>query len=604
MADLNILDIAQLGANLSSSLDLQAETCRKSRTKGIPKLLSLVNSTSSTLRKLHELSHQAPDAFTEVCINDINGLATKCRVLYEGILVLLVNRDEQHDENKEIGRMNNEQVESLLSSLTNKSFSNYKIWEWLDPRLKICQQELQQVKYELMMRVLLGSIAQFQLSTNTRSHGDWERERSMRLSAENMAKRRGTYHKKFKEKRDRWTKKDTPSSSARTSTEEKRSVTTDSSSVTAAPTSVQDKAIPDEDKSRDVGKDVSSKVSNVSDTINPTPDDEEENTTKSSDTTSYLCAAPKTWFQRLFSRKSCDEWCYEDIEAYTLHIRNGRQHVAKLPLEEKEIIPTLRKLTTKNFWNKRTSVMEQYASFDQTVRQDIDKAISTARRKSVREMTLIALSARKTVSSAGIDNRVSYTSEMSITIFFKLGELYAPIWIIDTNNEKWGIPYTSCETVKMLRDLIPTIGRFPIMMPPGMSSGKYCIYTEDRITVTPETWDSIRRPGMILRLTTMGYCPPPPWCVPFGRPPAVGPPPPMPALPKRSTMGDIYQEINDLLKLSDSWAPDEETLKPTGLGNLFRLWTNAVDPEAEDCSDSDWSYYSGTDSCSSTDIAD
>lgn len=163
MADLNILDIAQLGANLSSSLDLQAETCRKSRTKGIPKLLSLVNSTSSTLRKFHELSHQAPDAFTEVCINDINGLATKCRVLYEGILVLLVNRDEQHDENKEIGRMNNEQVESLLSSLTNKSFSNYKIWEWLDPRLKICQQELQQVKYELMMRVLLGSIAQFQL---------------------------------------------------------------------------------------------------------------------------------------------------------------------------------------------------------------------------------------------------------------------------------------------------------------------------------------------------------------------------------------------------------------------------------------------------------
>ncbi|KAM0304159.1 hypothetical protein ACHAPM_002231 [Fusarium culmorum] len=500
--------------------------------------------------------------------------------------------------------MNNQQVKSLLSSLTNKSFSSYKIWEWLDPRLKICQQELQQVKYELMMRFLLGSIAQFQLSTTTRSPGDWERERSMRLSAENMAKRRGAYHKKFKEKRERWTKKDIPSSSARTSIEEKRSVTTDSSSITAAPPSVPDKTtIAHEDKTEDIGKDVKPEVSNASDTINPTPDDEEDNATKSSDTSSYLCTAPKTLFQRLFSRKSCDEWCYEDIEAYTLHIRNGRQHVAKLPLEEKEIIPILRKLTTKHFWNKRTSVMEQYASFDQTVRQDIDKAISTAKRKSVREMTLIALSARKTVSSVGIDNRVSYTSEMSITIFFKLGESYAPIWIIDTNNEKWAVPYTSCETVKMMRDLIPTIGRFPIMMPPGISSGKYCIYTKDRITVTPETWDSIRRPGMILRLTTMGYCPPPPWCVPFGRPPVVGPPP-IPALPKRSTIGDIYQEMNDLLKLSDSRAPDEETLKPTGLGNLFRLWTNAVDPEAEDCSDSDWSYYSGTDSCSSTDIAD
>ncbi|UZP43140.1 hypothetical protein NXS19_010956 [Fusarium pseudograminearum] len=134
MADLNILDIAQLGARLSSSLDLQTETYHEARQNGIPNLLSLIYSTSSTLRKLHELSQQTPDAFTEVCKNDINGLANACRVLYEGILVLLVHRDEQHDENKEIGRLSNERVECLLSSLTNKTFSNYKTWQWLSLR--------------------------------------------------------------------------------------------------------------------------------------------------------------------------------------------------------------------------------------------------------------------------------------------------------------------------------------------------------------------------------------------------------------------------------------------------------------------------------------
>jgi hypothetical protein len=163
MADLNISGIAQLGSNLSSSVDLQAETCRKARRNGFPKLVSLINSTSSTLQKVHELSQQSPDVFTQVCVNDINGLASTCRVLYEGILFLLVNRDENQEDGKEVGRMKQDQVESLLSSLMHKNFSGDKTWEWLDPRLEICQQELKQVKFELTLRFLLGSIAKFQL---------------------------------------------------------------------------------------------------------------------------------------------------------------------------------------------------------------------------------------------------------------------------------------------------------------------------------------------------------------------------------------------------------------------------------------------------------
>jgi hypothetical protein len=168
-----------------------------------------------------------------------------------------------------------------------------------------------------------------------------------------------------------------------------------------------------------------------------------------SDTTFSADTPSQNWCQRLFSRNSQDEWKYEDIEAYTLNIKNGDKHVAKLPLEEGEIRPALRKLTTKHFWKSRPSLMEQYASLDHVLRQGVDEAISTAKREKSRDMTLVAMSARKIDSSAGINSRVCYTSEVSITLFLSLGAPYAPIYIIGLNKEKWTVPYTSCETVKV-----------------------------------------------------------------------------------------------------------------------------------------------------------
>jgi hypothetical protein len=163
MAGLDIQGIAQLGPNLASSLDLHAEACYKARRNGLPKLVSLVHSTCSTLQKLHDLSQQGPKVFTGVCINDINALAATCDILYKGILILLVERSEYLERDNDIGHMTKERVEHLLCCLTKKTFSMAKTWEWLDPRLKICEQELTQVKFELMLRLLVVSIAQFQL---------------------------------------------------------------------------------------------------------------------------------------------------------------------------------------------------------------------------------------------------------------------------------------------------------------------------------------------------------------------------------------------------------------------------------------------------------
>jgi hypothetical protein len=155
----------------------------------------------------------------------------------------------------------------------------------------------------------------------------------------------------------------------------------------------------------------------------------------------------------------------------------------------------------------------------------------------------------------------------------------------------------------MIKDSMPNLGAFFCCSKyQEFLSGQYDIYTDNNVNVTPETWDSVRRPGMTLRLRCLadpssGLGPPLPW-------PNVA----RPVLPSFTTnqtshkgvvMKEIYQEMNDLLKLSRSWTPDKATMKDPGLGYFLRLWTNAIDPEAEDRSDEqsslfDWSESSET----------
>lgn len=106
----------------------------------------------------------------------------------------------------------------------------------------------------------------------------------------------------------------------------------------------------------------------------------------------------------------------------------------------------------------------------------------------------------------------------------------------------------------------------------------YKLYNGKTI-VTEHNWNSLRRPGMTLKM-------------------AIGPPPfsPHPRGPVRvpniitipkppKVTKEIYQEVNKLLNVSRSWTPDAESLKGFGIGHLLRLWTNAVDPDNGDDSD-------------------
>jgi hypothetical protein len=153
-----------------------------------------------------------------------------------------------------------------------------------------------------------------------------------------------------------------------------------------------------------------------------------------------------------------------------------------------------------------------------------------------------------------------------------------------------------------------------------IQGGNFVICTQNGVAIAPEAWESIRRPGMVLKVISKimpphGHLPQPP---PGMCPPVAGnvvhvsvPPKPLkPAQPRPPKMKLIHLEMKDMLQVSYPLFP-EEAFK-LELGELLGLWTNAIDcfiePESDDLS-ADWSSSStlstfSSDSDSSRDIAD
>ncbi|KAH7194396.1 hypothetical protein DER44DRAFT_677087 [Fusarium oxysporum] len=508
MADHTLDAVAQLGTSLASKLNLHSEGCRKSRQR-LPKLVSLVNSTASTIRQIHELVQQNDKIFTEACMKDINSLAAKCRAIYVGVLTLVAKKTQSVSGDKDAKTLSAEQVEELLACLANMSVWRTEAWNWLEPRLKICQQELKQVKFELVLRYLLGSIARLQMDTSTAV-----------LPPRVSVVGGDSFNEKVK-------------------------------TETVATEKESSEAI-------------------------------SENTIQNK----QLDNSPRNWFQRLFSFSHKEDWKNEDIMAFVLDMSHANKLITRLELDDKELKANLSKLTSSRLWKSRPNLVEQYSALDQNVRQDVDNAIIVAKRKSTREMTLVAMVAKKSDSqkAANKGSGFHYAPDLNITLYFKLGAELEPIYLNDCQCRRLELPYTSCATFKMMRDLMTQMNWGPgTHVSHQIMNGRYDLCTSDGLAVIPQTWDSVRRPGMTL---TLKLWPPP--IAPGPPRPRMYPPPPVGHVPRTSKyldeMKEAYHEVVELLGLAGAWTPDQDAVK-SGLGDLLRLWTNAIDPHTEDCSD-------------------
>lgn len=158
----DIGSVAKLGVSLGSCLELHSESGFKSR-QLLPKLVAVVNSTALTLGKIQHLIQENGQVFTEAGVNDIESLTTTCRKIYNGILIMLVQHTRSVKGDKDVTRLSEGQAETLLACVTYTAIWSHKSWDWLELRLKYCQHLLTQVKFELMIRYLLGCIANHQL---------------------------------------------------------------------------------------------------------------------------------------------------------------------------------------------------------------------------------------------------------------------------------------------------------------------------------------------------------------------------------------------------------------------------------------------------------
>lgn len=150
-----------------------------------------------------------------------------------------------------------------------------------------------------------------------------------------------------------------------------------------------------------------------------------------------------------------------------------------------------------------------------------------------------------------------------------------------------------------------------------MKEGKYVFCTDDGTVILHEAWESLRRPGMTLNIQLVGIGIPSGWPgfvsnpqrrIPpkIIRPTNIGPSGNLPSANTTTsdsssaytcaspTMKQIHGEMEELLRLSDSWSPDPDTIG-TGLGRLLGLWTNALDPHVNvtEDSESEWTCSTG-----------
>jgi hypothetical protein len=315
-----------------------------------------------------------------------------------------------------------------------------------------------------------------------------------------------------------------------------------------------------------------------------------------------LTSAFKSWLKRLLLRDT-NEWTDQDLEVWQVDIGlpfpepPSKRH-RKLEIDDRQIRSSLAQATSHRKWKKAPELIEQYASLDQRVRRQIDKAIEAAKKSSYRETTWIAMS----VTNDPSKSRAVIQAEASISLFFRLGQEVEPIYIIGPPNGKIPFPYASCETLEMIREMVAKVWHMTYFI----HAGNYVICTEDGTVIVPEAWELIRRPGMTLKVFPKivpmpGHPLPPRMCPPGPRivtsVPA-RPKPPKPKQPRPPKMKPIHLEMKDMLQVSYPFFP-EETFK-LGLKGLLERWTNAIDSFIEsdsDVSSTDWTGSSSSASC-------
>ncbi|KAF5615418.1 hypothetical protein F52700_13388 [Fusarium sp. NRRL 52700] len=598
MAHNDIEPVAKLGLSLATSLQIQSEANRRARQR-LPKLTNLINSTALTLIKLDDLIQENADTFTKPCLEDISSLTATSEKIYIGILIVLVRQTESIVGDKEISVITREETGKYLQCMAHTTVWRYEPWETLEVQL---------------------SIAQYQMRPQPRVPGTFETELTFRQLAGQVASQRAGHYKYWSKKVDKWTIVAPPLLSSNVSLSDVKSTCTVSSTPTIAVETTVEEVTPvgtrpiTPTQTVELAKDTEVSAEADAEAITNQPPVDRE---PAKEHESGLMTAARDWIKRKLMPGSHDEWNGQDLEVWQIDLgahfsSEASKTFKRLELDDRHVRSALSQATPKSRWRKRPGMVEQYDSLDQRVRQRIDEAIDEAKQSSSRERIWIAMSIAKPPFKNRLEAAVQ--ADASISLFFRLGEDVEPIHVLEPQSgRKLTVPYASCKDLNVLRKRLSGL----ILGYPAthiLKEGKYIFCADDGTVILSEAWASLRRPGMTLKIQSVGVhpggpgffhppggirpnIPSPPGLRPGGyRPPASNTTSDSSSTRSCSslTMKQCHSEMEELLRLSELWSPDPDTIG-TGLGKLLGLWTNALDPHADLVSDldSEWSCSTG-----------
>ncbi|KAM5354701.1 hypothetical protein ACJ41O_001348 [Fusarium nematophilum] len=570
----SLADIAAFGHKLSISLQTLVESSYGN--SNLVGTIFHVSSTASSLVQIQETLDKDRDAafpiFQEAGRREIHRLAAQCKRTYQ-VIILGLNKAAESLSTETKLELPTEGLKDVPISIAKLEARDGLDSSWLRPRRRHWERELQRIKFDLFLLLLLATIAQRQLLHSTRTPGSFEEEQALRGLAERMYKRRANRAKGVARKRSKALEAATKASSTASSVDEDDATSTITASTSTAvdphplaPAAGDDTETEGKppltgatkdawtnfmadnrelDEKQDTmerflsgpGTEVpQSKTGGESDSKQTAPEDtpsgkaEEEkkhdkakadgpdsklNSTKGAPKTSHIMPS---WIRQIFSNESQVDWEKEDLEAVLLELTvsfdsKSKKKLTKLQMDDEAVKSAVSKLTSRSRFKRRPRLLEQYRSLDPRVRHEVDEAITTVKQWDSREKLWVAIEVIEDVAQSGR----SQSLDVSVMLFFRVGQEVEPVRL-DVGRELL-LPFEHCRTWESTKSILSKL-LWEESARQRVLSTRYDICLPDGASIPQETWESTVRPGMKLKLKLW-----PPSFPPFGRPMGMGPPP-------------------------------------------------------------------------------
>ncbi|KAK7415940.1 hypothetical protein QQX98_005513 [Neonectria punicea] len=575
---------ANFGHSLAVALETYSEGAPRYRRSRLLIVHICINSTASSLRQLRDLINNDRESivpksvvFNDDGILEICRLVAQCKKLYSVVIALLHKAGE------------------------------------------ISTDEERKVELPTHPRRALGS---------------FEEEQALRCLAEKALKRRVAAANKIEEKRVKEIDDAASTESASDSAdEEAQSIKTTSTATVDPPLSsfpppppMTPKTLVDLDEPESLEKKEDSIKEEVkSDTIKKADDSPVKEIVASAPQKSFHIIP--AWIRRIFSQDI--DWETEQLEAILLELpvrfdSKPETKVTKLELDDKQVKDTLTKLTSRNRFKRRPQLLEQYKHLDRRIRREVDGAVTYVRHGSTTNRDWIAME----IVSPSVEKGQLLANhlDISIMLFFRIGDEVEPIRLKDAIGRMLILPYEQCRTLEDMQKILSKTLWESSTVATQVQEGHYEVSHQDGTVIPRGTWKSIVRPGMSLEMKMwqldlphrpgLGMPIPMGWGrIPGARHPGMAPlriidlePPSMkPSLIKSKKQARkekqkaklaVTREINELIGWrEEDWSRENEQAK-LKMGHLLGMWTNALDTrfEEEEEEDSDTSsVWSGLD---------